>query len=140
MNWLDVGWNIIKGIASGVANAAWSLLQAAADAVGNALNWVKGLLGIHSPSRVFRDQVGEMIGLGMAEGIDESAKKVTKAAGRLTDIIPTTGEYRQDGSPSIARQVGGNVTNVNQTFNYPAVAPSVLSINERLDLAAMPKW
>lgn len=141
VNWLDVGINIIKGIASGVASAAWSLVQAAADAVGNALNWVKGLLGIHSPSRVFRDQVGEMIGLGMAEGIDESAKKVTKAAGRLTDIIPTTGEYRQDVSPSIARQVGaGNVTNVNQTFNYPAVAPSVLSINERLDLAAMPKW
>ena len=31
-------------------------------------------------------------------------------------------------------------TRVVQNIHYPAVAPSVLSINERLDLAAMPKW
>lgn len=141
VNWLDVGLNIIKGIASGVANAAWSLVQAAADAVNNALNWVKGLLGIHSPSRVFRDQVGEMIGLGMAEGIDKSATKVTKAAGRLTDIIPTGPDPRNDGRPTIARQVGSApVTNVTQTFNYPAIAPTVLSTNQKLDVAAMPQW
>ena len=30
---------------------------------------VKGLLGIHSPSRVFRDQIGKMLMLGLAEGI-----------------------------------------------------------------------
>ena len=31
-------------------------------------------------------------------------------------------------------------TRVVQNIHYPAVAPSVLSINERLDLAAMPRW
>lgn len=147
VNWLDVGINIIKGIASGVANAAWSLVQAAADAVGNALNWVKRKLGIHSPSRVFRDQVGEMIGEGMAVGIDESASKVKKAAGRLTGILPSQDASYSVGVANASRGVnaaaygnGGSVTNITQTFNYPAIAPTSISTQQKLQTAAMPQW
>ena len=89
VNWGSVGLNIITGIATGIAGAAGRLVTAAVNAANNALNWVKRKLGIHSPSRVFRDQVGEMIGEGMAVGIDESASKVRKAAGRLTGILPS---------------------------------------------------
>ena len=76
VNWGGVGMNIIKGIAAGLAGAAKQLAKAAADAAGNALDWVKRKLGIHSPSRVFRDEVGVMIGRGMAVGIDRSAPAV----------------------------------------------------------------
>ena len=34
----------------------------------------------------------------------------------------------------------GMGTHIEQTFNYPSIAPSVLRINERLDVAAMPRW
>ena len=71
-DWGAVGLNIIRGIADGVKNAAGQLVDAAVGAAEDALNWVKSKLGIHSPSRVFRDQVGVMIGRGMAEGITDS--------------------------------------------------------------------
>ena len=143
VNWGEVGWNVITGIASGIAGAAGRLVDAAWKAAKNALDWVKGKLGIHSPSRVFRDQVGEMIGEGMAVGIDESASKVQKAAGRLTDILPS-----QDGSGAsvgvnsngVNQLGGGSVTNINQVFNYPAIAPTSIRIQQRLQTAAMPSW
>lgn len=147
VNWGSVGLNIITGIATGIAGAAWRLVTAAVDAATNALNWVKRKLGIHSPSRVFRDQVGEMIGEGMAVGIDESASKVRKAAGRLTGILPSQDASYSVGVANASRGVnaaaygnGGSVTNITQTFNYPAIAPTSISTQQRLQTAAMPQW
>lgn len=147
VNWGSVGLNIITGIATGIAGAAGRLVTAAVNAANNALNWVKRKLGIHSPSRVFRDQVGEMIGEGMAVGIDESASKVKKAAGRLTGILPSQDASYSVGVANASRGVnaaaygnGGNVTNITQTFNYPAIAPTSISTQQKLQTAAMPQW
>lgn len=147
VNWGSVGMNIITGIATGIAGAAGRLVTAAVDAANNALNWVKRKLGIHSPSRVFRDQVGEMIGEGMAVGIDESASKVRKAAGRLTGILPSQDASYSVGVANASRGVnaadygnGGSVTNITQTFNYPAIAPTSISTQQKLQTAAMPQW
>lgn len=147
VNWGRVGLHIITGIATGIAGAAGRLVTAAVDAANNALNWVKRKLGIHSPSRVFRDQVGEMIGEGMAVGIDESASKVRKAAGRLTGILPSQDASYSVGVANASRGVnaaaygnGGSVTNITQTFNYPAIAPTSISTQQRLQTAAMPQW
>lgn len=146
-NWFSVGLNIITGIASGIAGAAGRLVTAAVNAADNALNWVKRKLGIHSPSRVFRDQVGEMIGEGMAVGIDESASKVREAAGRLTGILPSQDASYSVGVANASRGVnaaaygnGGSVTNITQTFNYPAIAPTSISTQQKLQTAAMPQW
>lgn len=147
VNWGSVGLHIITGIATGIAGAAGRLVTAAVNAATNALNWVKRKLGIHSPSRVFRDQVGEMIGEGMAVGIDESASKVRKAAGRLTGILPSQDASYSVGVANASRGVnaaaygnGGSVTNITQTFNYPAIAPTSISTQQKLQTAAMPQW
>lgn len=147
VNWGSVGLNIITGIATGIAGAAGRLVTAAVNAATNALNWVKRKLGIHSPSRVFRDQVGEMIGEGMAVGIDESASKVRKAAGRLTGILPSQDASYSVGVANGSRGVnaaaygnGGSVTNITQTFNYPTIAPTSISTQQKLQTAAMPQW
>lgn len=147
VNWGRVGLNIITGIATGIAGAAGRLVTAAVNAANDALNWVKRKLGIHSPSRVFRDQVGEMIGEGMAVGIDESASKVRQAAGRLTGILPSQDASYSVGVANASRGVnaaaygnGGSVTNITQTFNYPAIAPTSISTQQRLQTAAMPQW
>lgn len=91
VNWGSVGMNIIKGIASGVASAAGTLVNAAVNAAKDALNWVKDKLGIHSPSRVFRDEVGVMIGRGMAEGIDRSQEVVNRSLSELADGLTLDG-------------------------------------------------
>lgn len=91
VNWGGVGMNIIRGIAGGVASAAGELVNAAVSAARNALDWVKSKLGIHSPSRVFRDQVGVMIGRGAAIGVKRSAPALKNAADAMvSDAIPQT--------------------------------------------------
>ncbi len=105
VNWGEVGMNIITGIASGVTSAAGKLVDAAVNAAKDALNWVKDKLGIHSPSRVFRDQVGVMIGRGMAEGIDQSQQVVNRSLDRIAAGLTLDGH--SFGSPLIGGVTGG---------------------------------
>ena len=89
VDWLSVGVNIIKGIASGVASAAEQLVDAAVSAATDALNWVKSKLGIHSPSRVFRDQVGKNMALGIGVGFEDNIpyKDMEKQANKMVSRI-----------------------------------------------------
>lgn len=89
VDWLSVGVNIIKGIASGVTSAAGQLVDAAVSAATDALNWVKSKLGIHSPSRVFRDQVGKNMALGIGVGFEDNIpyKDMEKQANKMVSRI-----------------------------------------------------
>lgn len=72
VDWGGVGRNIISGIANGLKGAAGAIVEAAKGAAESALNAAKNFLGIHSPSRVFRDQVGKMMALGMGIGFEKN--------------------------------------------------------------------
>lgn len=72
VDWGSVGMNVIKGIANGLKGAAGAIVEAAKGAAESALNAAKNFLGIHSPSRVFRDQVGKMMALGMGIGFERN--------------------------------------------------------------------
>lgn len=93
-DWADIGINIISGIKNGIVGAAGTIADAAKDAAKGALNGVKGLLGIHSPSRVFENEVGKMIDLGLAEGIEKNAGQVTDVMKELSDS--TVGTIQTD--------------------------------------------
>lgn len=84
-DWGSLGSNIIRGIANGIANGASAIVSAAKNAASSALNAAKNFLGINSPSRVFRDQVGEAIPEGMAVGIEQNTDYVTDAMQGLAD-------------------------------------------------------
>jgi len=73
IDWLSLGTDILTGIANGIANAGSFLVEAAIGAAKRALEAAKSFLGIHSPSTVFRDQVGAMMAEGMGEGFVENA-------------------------------------------------------------------
>ena len=106
INWASLGTAIINGIVNGISSAAGSIASAARSAAQNALNSAKSLLGIHSPSRVFRDQVGAMIGKGMAEGISDSENAVNRAMAELSNgtlgraQIAVSANSRMTSSPS----------------------------------------
>ncbi len=84
-DWGEVGLNIIEGIANGLTDAGSIILEAIEDVAGDALDGIKELLGIHSPSRVFENEVGMMMGLGLAAGIEDSTNTVTSAMEALTE-------------------------------------------------------
>lgn len=83
ISWGTVGSNIIQGIARGITAGVSTIVNAARNAAKRALDAAKSFLGISSPSKVFRDQVGKNISLGMAKGIDDAAPKVDSAIERL---------------------------------------------------------
>lgn len=85
IDWGTLGTNIINGIVSGISSSASAIATAARNAAKAALDSAKSLLGIKSPSRVFRDQVGAMIGEGMALGIEDSEGAVNKALAELSN-------------------------------------------------------
>lgn len=88
LSWSSVGSNIISGIVSGIASAAGNLVNAAVNAASNAINTVKGWLGIHSPSRKAKKEIGIPLIAGAAEGAEEAAPEFEKAAvGSAEDAV-----------------------------------------------------
>ena len=79
-DWLSIGKNIISGIASGVANAAGSLVDAAVNAASSAIGAVKNWLGIHSPSRRARDEIGVQMIAGISEGVEQETPQLEQAS------------------------------------------------------------
>ena len=76
VDWGELGTNIIKGIVNGITGGIGKLVTAAKNVAKNALDAAKEALGIHSPSRVFELEVGKMIDLGLAAGIERNLKPV----------------------------------------------------------------
>lgn len=72
VDWAELGRSIINGIKDGVLSVAGALLSSVKDAVGNALQGAKDLLGIGSPSKVFMEQVGRPIIEGWARGLADT--------------------------------------------------------------------
>lgn len=84
-DWLGLGRDIIVGIANGIVNAASAVWDAVKNVCKQALNAAKNFFDIHSPSRVMRDQIGQWIPKGMAEGIEANTSSVTDAMDDLSD-------------------------------------------------------
>lgn len=79
---VSAGADIISGFVEGVKGAAGRLIDAVGGAVGNAISKAKSLLGIKSPSRVFR-QFGIYTDQGFMIGINSKASKVAKTMGNM---------------------------------------------------------
>lgn len=82
-DWLSLGSNIIAGIADGIKAGVSTIVDAAKNAAKAALDAAKDFLGIASPSKVMKKEVGRWIPAGMAEGIVENTKPVTDAMKQL---------------------------------------------------------
>lgn len=86
---LDAGRNIIMGLVNGIRNAIGSAVSAAKNAASNVVNAAKSALGIHSPSRVFRDEVGKMIPAGLGKGVEANMRLAVDPVQRMVaDIMP----------------------------------------------------
>lgn len=79
---ISAGADLIAGFVQGVANAAGQLVSAVGNAVGGAINKAKSLLGIKSPSRLFR-QFGLYTDQGFVIGINSGAGKVVKSMANM---------------------------------------------------------
>lgn len=79
-DWAQVGKDLINGIKNGIKNAAGGLVDAAVDAASNAIETVKGWLGIASPSKRAKKEIGIQIPAGAAAGVEEGTPEFVKAS------------------------------------------------------------
>jgi phage-related protein len=77
----QMGKDIMHGVIDGVNEMSQKLKDAFGSVVGGAITWLKNLLGIASPSKLFADAIGQPIGQGIAAGIVASAPSIAGALG-----------------------------------------------------------
>lgn len=141
IDWGDIGWNIIRGIANGIWDGADKIVRAAKDVAKQALNAAKSFLGIHSPSRVFREEVGAQIPAGEAQGIIENADMVedaaTEVAERALDASMDV-NYNLPNTDSVSKDIGASFSSrVLNTVNRVIEVP--LNLNGR-EIARATAW
>lgn len=86
---VSVGSNIIQGLVNGITSGAQSVIDAIGGVVNDAISWAKELLGIASPSKVFKE-IGDFTMQGMEEGINGGLKGVLRTVkNAATDVVDT---------------------------------------------------
>lgn len=85
---IKIGGDIVKGLFNGIKNMGSWLKNQITNFCSGVLNGFLDFFGIHSPSRVMRDEIGEMLGAGIGEGLVDSMTKVKRqikgVAGTIT--------------------------------------------------------
>lgn len=82
----DIGKNLIQGIWNGITSVKDWILGKIGGFAGNIIDEMKAAFGIHSPSTVFRDEVGKNLALGLGLGFTDEMKKVSDD---MSSSIPT---------------------------------------------------
>ena len=135
---VSIGRNIIQGLINGVTSAAGALASKMKSIAQSALAGAKAALGIKSPSRKFRDEVGKWIPLGIAEGIENNSKTLystlNNMANNMVTDFPTDDlliGYGIGNSNSISNK--GNSSNSNTTNLGSLLNVNNLTINKDVE-------
>lgn len=118
----DIGKNIVEGIWNGIKNAKDWLLSKISDFAKGVVDGIKGFFGIHSPSRIMRDEIGKFLPPGIAIGFEvampKAQKSMNKQLEKMTNDLNGIMNFNLDDielktNLDIARQTAfeNNVTN-----------------------------
>lgn len=83
----SVGYNIVTGVWNGICNAASWFTNSVSNFFSNIVGNVKNALGIHSPSKLFADEVGEWIPPGVGQGIEDSMPDLEKQTDKEMEAL-----------------------------------------------------
>lgn len=136
--WLwNAGASIINGLLNGL-KAAFGRVKSFVSGIGD---WIVRHKGPLSYDKVMLKPAGLAIMQGFDKSLKEGWKDVQRTVNGMNAQI--NGGFDVDASKSGRANVsngGGSTTYVQQTFNYPAIAPTSISTQQKLQTAAMPQW
>ena len=120
---LAIGKNIVDGLWNGIKAAKDWLTNKVGSFVNGIVDGFKNALGINSPSKTMRDEIGKWIPEGIAVGIDKNAKGVLSS---IKDLTMGTVNAAKNGLNSASFALssgsgisGGTVNNFTQIINSP---------------------
>ena len=103
-----VGGDLVRGLWSGISDMASWVISKIKGFGQSILNSLKSFFGIHSPSKVFQDEIGNNLALGVGEGFSDTMDEVSD---EMQNAIPT--EFNADINTSISGTGAGG-----QSSNY----------------------
>lgn len=133
----NIGIKLIEGLWEGISKAGAWLWEKITGFFGGIVDGIKGFFGIHSPSTLFRDQIGKNLALGIGEGFGDEMKNVARS---MENAIPTDFDANITANPSFAGfnayagAGGAGFSGGNQITQYFNVSIAVDSINDEWDL------
>ena len=107
---IDVGKQIIEGLWEGITSMASWIGDKVSGFVGGLVDDVKGVLGIHSPSRVFAG-IGENMALGLGEGWDDEYGRISKNIKSGLDFGTASVDFASSGIGSMSKSISGGIAN-----------------------------
>lgn len=128
---VSIGKNIVTGLWEGISGMVGWITDKVMGFANSVLGGIKKALGIHSPSRVMRDQVGKMMALGMGIGFEKNIPDADMQKGLETTIGKLQAEadniFRKGSAPTTS-QIVKSVTNnyTGETTNYEKVESAML--------------
>lgn len=128
---VSIGKNIVTGLWEGISGMVGWITDKVMGFANSVLGGIKKALGIHSPSRVMRDQVGKMMALGMGIGFEKNIPDADMQKGLETAIGKLQAEadniFRAGSAPTTS-QIVKSVTNnyTGETTNYEKVESAML--------------
>lgn len=136
--WLwNAGASIIKGLLNGL-KSAFEHVKSFVSGIGD---WIVKHKGPLSYDKVMLKPAGRAIMQGFDKSLRQGWKDVQRTVNGMNAQI--NGGFDVDASKTGRANVsngGGSTTYVTQTFNYPAIAPTSISTQQKLQTAAMPQW
>ncbi|OPA77517.1 hypothetical protein BVG16_13780 [Paenibacillus selenitireducens] len=131
INLFDIGKNIIEGLVNGIGSMANAVVDRVKD-IGNSItDKVKGILGIHSPSRVMME-MGVYTGEGLALGIDSTQNRVGEASASLANEVKGQPAYVKTTAPAPARVVSSSASSSSRIDLSIAVKVDGSGSNEKM--------
>ena len=116
---LEVGKNIVRGIWNGISAMGGWIREKVTGFFNGIVDGVKGILGIHSPSKVFAG-IGENMALGLGEGWNDEFGAVKKSVAGDMDFA---GSY----TPSIATAKANTASSAAAQNNTDALLTAILN-------------
>lgn len=136
--WLwNAGASIINGLLNGL-KAAFGRVKSFVSGIGD---WIVQHKGPLSYDRVMLKPAGLAIMRGFDKSLKDGWKDVQRTVNGMNAQI--NGGFDVDASKTGRANLnagGGDNIFVTQTFNYPAIAPTSISTQQKLQTAAMPQW
>jgi TP901 family phage tail tape measure protein len=100
-----IGFSIVEGMAEGISDGSSILIDTIVEVVQMAIAAAKVAAGIHSPSSLANEQIGQPISLGIAQGINEAAPQIFKV---ITRTLQTTMSQAEEVAAGLIKVVKGN--------------------------------
>ncbi len=109
----SIGKNIVEGVWNGITGMGSWLIDKVSSFFSGIVDGAKKALGIHSPSRVMRDQVGKYMAQGVGVGFENESDNLEKSMNKnLNDIVA---KMQATVSMERLRAVPTGVTSINNT-------------------------